>query len=170
MKQLAAIAVMVFLSSPIAAADLTTTLDNYTSGDLSIEQVQARPEVGQGDATVNLKLNEMYHGNNVPQDYIVAQNWCRRAAEQGDASAQYQLGLLYDRGWGVQEDPAVAIMWYRMAARQGHAIAQFTLGVMYRNGRGVSQDNTEAAKWYQKAADQGVVRALINLRFIYPSD
>jgi TPR repeat protein len=57
-----------------------------------------------------------------------------------------------------------------MAARQGHAIAQFTLGVMYRNGRGVSQDNTEAAKWYQKAADQGVVRALINLRFIYPSD
>ena len=50
----------------------------------------------------------------------------RQAAEQGHADAQYNLGLMYDRGDGVPENDAEAVKWYRMAAEQGkgHRTAQ----------------------------------------------
>ena len=78
----------------------------------------------------------------------------RDLAEQGDASAQNNLGLLYDLGTGVPQDHAEAVKWYRMAAEQGHADAQYNLSVMYNNGKGVPQDYSEAVKWLRKAADQ----------------
>ena len=60
----------------------------------------------------------------------------RQAAEQGHASAQFNLGLMYATGEGVPEDDAEAVRWYRMAAEQGHAGAQFNLGLMYATGGG----------------------------------
>ena len=53
----------------------------------------------------------------------------RQAAEQGDASAQYNLGVMYDLGEGVPEDDREAVKWYRLAAEQGIAGSQFKLGV-----------------------------------------
>ena len=82
-----------------------------------------------------------------------------RRAEQGDAKAQFDLGLKYDTGDGVPQDYAEAANWYRKAAEQGYAKAQFNLGTMYDEGRGVRQDFAEAAKWYRKAKDQGVANA-----------
>ena len=61
----------------------------------------------------------------------------RHAAEQGDADAQYNLGVAYDNGEGVPQDHAEAARWYRLAAEQGNASAQFNLGVAYENGEGV---------------------------------
>ena len=66
--------------------------------------------------------------------------WYRLAAEQGDASAQYNLGGMYANGEGVLKDEAEAVRWYRMAANQGNASAQYNLGAMYANGRGVLKD------------------------------
>lgn len=77
------------------------------------------------------------------------------AAEQGDASAQFKLGLMYDHGYGVPEDGAEAVRWYRMAAEQGHVPAQNNLGVMYAGGEGVPEDNVQAYAWYSIAAAQG---------------
>jgi TPR repeat protein len=51
----------------------------------------------------------------------------RKAAEQGDASAQYNLGIMHDNGQGVSQDRGQAAPWYRKAAEQGHAAAQFNL-------------------------------------------
>ena len=79
----------------------------------------------------------------------------RRLAEQGDADAQYNLGVMYDNGEGVPEDNAEAVKWYRMAAEQGHAGTQFMLGLMYAYGDGVPEDDAEAVKWYRMAAEQG---------------
>jgi TPR repeat protein len=45
---------------------------------------------------------------------------CRRAAEQGDARAQSQLGWFYGSGTGVEQNYAEAVKWYRMAAEQGN--------------------------------------------------
>tara|TARA_R110000765_G_scaffold324976_2_gene416497 strand:+ start:916 stop:1131 length:216 start_codon:yes stop_codon:yes gene_type:complete len=59
-------------------------------------------------------------------------SWYRLAAEQGDADAQYNLGIMYDTGRGVPENDAEAVRWYRLAAEQGDANAQFNLGGMYR--------------------------------------
>ena len=79
----------------------------------------------------------------------------RRDAEQGDASAQYNLGLTYDNGIGVPQDFAEAVQWYRRAAKQGLAGAQANLGVMYANGEGVPQDYVAAHRFLNLAGAKG---------------
>ena len=91
----------------------------------------------------------------------------RRQAEQGDADAQFSLGVMYDTGEGVPQDYGEALRWYRLAADQGHAGAQSNLGVMYGTGRGVPQDDGEALRWYRLAADQGHAGAQSNLGVMY---
>ncbi len=91
----------------------------------------------------------------------------RTQAEQGDADAQFILGVGYARGLGVPQDDAEAVRWYRLAAEQGDARAQSNLGSMYETGRGVPQDYVEATRWYRLAAEQGNTDAQSNLGFVY---
>ena len=88
-------------------------------------------------------------------------------AEQGDADAQYLIGLMYAEGQGVPQDYEAAIRWYRLATDQGHAKAQFNLGLMYDNGRGVPQDYAQAREWYLKAAEQGMADGQVKLGIMY---
>jgi TPR repeat protein len=91
-----------------------------------------------------------------------------KAAEQGDAKAQYNLGFMYDYGRGFPENNIEAVKWYRKAAEQGHAKAQYNLGIMYRMGWGVPQnDDAEAVKWYRMAAEQGHAKAQYILGVMY---
>jgi TPR repeat protein len=96
-------------------------------------------------------------------DYATALREWRPLAEQGDASAQFNLGVMYYKGEGVLQDYKESVKWYRKAAEQGNADAQFNLGVMYYVGEGVPQDSKEAAMWYRKAAEQGNADAQFNL-------
>ena len=91
----------------------------------------------------------------------------RVLAEQGNAEAQFSLGVAYDTGQGVAQDSAEAARWYRLAADHGHAEAQFNLGVMYDEGKGVPQDYAEAAQWFRLAADHGHAEAQFNLGVMY---
>lgn len=50
--------------------------------------------------------------------------WYRKAAEQGDAAAQYNLGWMYWKGHGVWQSDTEAMKWYRKAAEQGHERAR----------------------------------------------
>ena len=88
-------------------------------------------------------------------------------AEQGDAVAQFNLGVMYENGRGVPQDDAYAGGWYRLAADQGYADAQFNLGIMYAFGVGMPQDYAEAVRWYRLAADQGHADAQFNLGVMY---
>jgi TPR repeat protein len=63
---------------------------------------------------------------------------CKRAAEAGDAMAQYNLGQFYYNGTGVTVDQREAIKWYTRAAEGRFRDAQFNLGLCYRNGTGVN--------------------------------
>jgi len=90
-----------------------------------------------------------------------------KKAEQGDASAQYYLGLTYDLGQGVTQDYKQAAYWYTKAAEQGLADAQFSIGWMYTTGQGVLQDNKQAAHWFTEAAEQGLAEAQYNLGVMY---
>jgi len=72
-------------------------------------------------------------------DYTTALNTFRPLAEQGEAQAQFKLGVMYYQGLGVTQDNEEAVRWYRQAADQGLASAQSNLGGMYRDGLGVSQ-------------------------------
>ena len=92
----------------------------------------------------------------------------RKAAEQGNADAQYNLGVMYDEGTGgVPKDHAEALKWFRKAAEQGHAQAQFDLVVPYAFGFGVPKDYAEAFKWFRKAAERGRMDAQNNLGDMY---
>ena len=80
--------------------------------------------------------------------YATALREWRPLAEQGDAVAQYNLGLMYGNGQGVPQDYAEAVKWYRLAAAQGNAGAQYNLGLMYGNGQGVPLNNIKAYMWW----------------------
>ena len=89
------------------------------------------------------------------QEYDIAYDLFYSLAGQDNALAQYEIGVLYHRGSGVDPDVARAARWYASAAELGHAEAQYRLGNMYMMGEGVPQSDTEAIHWYEKAAQQG---------------
>ena len=91
----------------------------------------------------------------------------KKAAEQGHAEAQFNLGVCYETGDGVAKNSKEAVKWYRKAAEQGHANAQNNLGFCYGTGEGVTKNSKEAVKWYRKAAEQGLAGAQSNLGVCY---
>jgi uncharacterized protein len=100
-------------------------------------------------------------------DYATALREIKPLAEQGNATAQFSLGLMYTVGKGVPKDHKTAVKWHRLAAEQGHAHAQALLGVAYGNGQGVPQDYKTAVKWYRLGAEQGQRNAQYNLGVMY---
>jgi hypothetical protein len=76
-------------------------------------------------------------------------------ANQGDADAQWQLGLRYHNGEGVPRSDSQAMLWFQMAAEQGHVTAQSALGAYYWVGRGVSRDLSKSYFWSEIAMAQG---------------
>jgi len=100
-------------------------------------------------------------------NYLAAVEWYRKAADQGYAYAQNNLGWMYLNGYGVERDYRQAIVWFRKTAEQGNAYAQNNLGWVYETGRGVERDLWRAAEWYRKAAEQGNARAQTNLGRMY---
>ena len=100
-------------------------------------------------------------------DYQAAYEIWLPLAERGDMRAQYNLGVLYDRGLGVPQNFAEAAKWYLAAAEKGHTNAEANLGYAYEQGRGVAQDFGEAAKWYRRAAERGDIAAQANLGTLY---
>ena len=100
-------------------------------------------------------------------DFATAIREWKPLAEQGNAYAQFFLGVMYTNGEGVLQDYKTAVKWYTLAAEQGHSKAQHNLGTMYANGDGVPQNYQTAVKWYTLAAEQGAVRAQFNLGELY---
>lgn len=123
-------------------ADTKNNLSTSNTDDISLE-----------------KANQLYNA----KDYEAAVNIYRTLANEGDAKGQYNLGLCYASGRGVEQDYTQAIKWYWKAAEQGNPSAQFNLGFCYENGYGVKQDYLQAIQWYQKAAEQGDLSARCSL-------
>src|SRR3977135_3984233 len=87
-------------------------------------------------------------------DYETALKEWRPLAEQGEASAQFNLGLMYYEGHGVPQQYGQAAEWFRRAANQDYTKAQYDLGAMYGAGRGVKRDYVEAYKWLNLCASK----------------
>ena len=100
-------------------------------------------------------------------DYNTALKEWTSLAEQGDAKAQFNLGIMYERGQSVPQDYKTAVKWYALSAEQGDALAQYNLGVIYDKGQGVLQDYKTAVKWYILSAEQGNATAQYNLGVMY---
>jgi len=76
-------------------------------------------------------------------------------ALRGDSVAQFQIGVMYERGLWVEKNETLAVKWYEKAAHQGHIDAQYNIGIMYASGRGVKQNDGLAMMWLALAAKQG---------------
>lgn len=88
-------------------------------------------------------------------DYTRAAREWRPEADAGNATAQFNLGLLYYEGQGVPQDYAEAARWFQSAADQGYSRAQRNLGNMYGVGQGVKRDSQQAYKWLSLCAASG---------------
>lgn len=97
-------------------------------------------------------------------DYIKALSLFYELAKEDDAKAQYNVGLFYANGLGVQKDVAQAKRWYEKAAKQGNGAAQYNLAQMY-HAEGVKDEHAyEKAKyWYEKSIEAGIKEAYNNL-------
>ncbi|HEY5701133.1 MAG TPA: tetratricopeptide repeat protein [Gammaproteobacteria bacterium] len=88
-------------------------------------------------------------------DYALTLKAALDSAENGEAVAQYRLGVMYGLGLGVGQNYAESVKWYRKAAAAGDPRAQSNLGFMYGTGRGVPQDYIQAYAWYNVASASG---------------
>jgi TPR repeat protein len=128
------------------------------------------------------ELGEIYsQGEGVERDDTQAVKWFKKAADLGDADAQWEVGFAYDRGQGLPQDKDLAESWYRRAAasyqneaERGEAASQSRLAAMYQAGEGVPRDAAKAEEWYGKAAasygkaaEKGSVHAQHSLGDIY---
>lgn len=77
------------------------------------------------------------------KDLAEAVKWFRKAAEKGNAEAQYGLGICYEYGQGVEKDLAESVKWYRKAAEQGLADAQCAFGICIVRARDIARAHLE---------------------------
>ena len=112
----------------------------------------ARVKAPPGDVVAQFSLGAMlYYGGD---DTAQAIDWFRKAAAQNYAPAEFQMGQVYDFGFGVDAGrSARRSTWYRKAAEHGSAAGQRAVGDFYQKGRGVTADAAEAARWYRRGAD-----------------
>ncbi len=111
--------------------------------------------VGKGDGLAYL------------EDDAEAVRWYTRAAEQGHARAQSELGEMYATGSGVEQNDIEAVRWFAKAAERSDDVAMSNLALMYYDGRGVPKDHAETARWLRRAGEQGLAQAQYNLACLY---
>jgi TPR repeat protein len=110
-----------------------------------------------------------HHGMGVTRDYAQALDWYRKAAAQGLAEAESNVGVIYEDGLGVEKDYPKAAALYRDAATHGATRGEFNLAVLYSSGRGVPLDYVTAYLWFSRAASAGepmATRSLKNLETV----
>ncbi len=101
-------------------------------------------------------------------NYIQALNTFYKLAKEDDAKAQYNVGLFYAKGLGVQQDRAEAQKWYEKAAKQGNGAAQYNLAQLYHTeGLKDKYAYAKAKYWYEKAVEADIKEAYNNLGTLY---
>lgn len=133
-----------------------------------VERLRRDLELLEDPQTIYSFGQMAFDGDGVEQDYVAAANWYRIAAEQGHATAQHNLALMYENGEGVPQDYSEAAKWYHMAAAQGYPGSQNNLGRLYETGDGVPRDYAVALEWYRRAAEGGDTNAGTNFKRLKP--
>ena len=100
-------------------------------------------------------------------DYNTALNEFRELADAGDVNAQFMLGSMYFKGYGVELNYQEAVRWYTLAAEQNESGAQYNLGLSYLDGSGVEKNIEEGIRWLELAAEQDHVEAIHQLGLVY---
>lgn len=110
----------------------------YQKGDYTTALNEWSPLAEQGNAAAqyNLGLLLFQGGKGVQRNDKKAVAWYRKAAEQGYADAESELGYMYEIGGGVKQNTKEAARWYRKAADQGNVNARNSLGDIFMTTEG----------------------------------
>lgn len=117
------------------------TAMTYLSARRPIRTTEADCEVRGGEYVAYDRAN-----------YASALNVWQEKAKEGDATAQFYVGQIYEKGLGRAADYRSAALWYRKSAEQGFSQAQINLGHLYEKGLGVPKEQRTALDWYGRAA------------------
>ena len=151
-----------------------SSIENSVSSNLgsAIDTASIRQAAMAGDAKSQLLYGSLYEDGKggLEQNYKEAVFWYKKAADQGYAQAQYNLGLLYEDGRGIDQDYYEASQWYKRASNNGFSEAQNNLGVLYITGRGVIKDRNRAELMFRRASEQGNANAERNLKMLLQND
>jgi TPR repeat protein len=154
------------------SATLAEALESLTPASFATWEKKAHA----GDALAQNVVGMAYkYGEVTPQNHARSLEWFLKAANRGDADAQFNLGRIYGKATGpvygkqraATRDDVAAASWYRKAAEQNYAPAQFNLAQMYAEGSSTfAQNLAEAYFWLQLAGAGGDPNALKELNKI----
>ena len=96
-------------------------------------------------------------------DYAHAFAEFQALAEEGDDYGEYNLGVMYENGYGREKDYAVAIDWYMKGIAKGFSPAFYSVGNMYRLGKGVAKDEQTGRGLLLMSAEMGYAPAQYSL-------
>ena len=129
--------------SPTNSADLHLS-DAPLLGTMKFNEEQkafwkthTRPEVSskvQKLVMLRTIAHDQEKAEGVNKEWSEAANWYIKAACQGEAKAQFALGLIYEKGKGVKKIPDEALKWYSKAAKQGNAEAIRKVAKLKKSG------------------------------------
>ena len=129
-------------------------LDAYKAGNFAEAAGQWLALAEDGCAPAQRALGSLYErGQGVEKNAENAFEWTKKAAEQNDPVAMFNLACYHDKGFGVKKNQQTALTWYRKAAEYGHPEAAALIASLIETGdRGLEKDMDEAVRWYQIAA------------------
>lgn len=110
----------------------------------------------QGDPQAQLEYGRLLKttGNGVDQDWPKAVEMLQRSADNGNADAQWELGLMYEFENHVAKDEAKALELYRQSADAGSPIGMYMVAHCYQHGIVVEEDHAASDSLYGKAFDE----------------
>lgn len=152
---------------PEAKSSCTTYFNAQQDWDLVLKTCE---EEGRGGGVAAQQiLGLMYEkGLGTPVNRVMAADWYRKAADAGNAKAQYYYGRLLNEGGGnVRRDREQAVSWFTKAANAGEAEAMAALGRALMKGEGTNRNKTEGLRWYEQAAAKGVAEAQYQMALLY---
>ncbi len=153
---------------PTQTIERTSNNVDYLGQNQIKPRATGNPELDlSSDNTVNQKFTNQTPGGeprnpNQQQEkpYFTIQLYQEKARE-GDAEAQYQLGLLFMNGKGTIQDFEEAARWFKLAANQNHALSQYQLGLIHKTGYGLPANLEKSYMWFNISAAAGIQEAII---------
>ncbi|MGX2956511.1 tetratricopeptide repeat protein [Ursidibacter arcticus] len=136
---------------------------------LTIPQLTEKAE--QGNPMAQTILGTAYHFGQtkdyLEKDYSKALHWYKKAAQQNEPIALYQLGVMHEFGRGVEKDGKEAFKWYLKSAELGERDAQSRVAFAYYKGEWVAKDDKQAFYWFKKVTEQGLYYDMLGIFYFH---
>ena len=137
------------------AEPMQTGIAAYERGDYEAALETLTPLAEQGLPRAQFLVGKCHARNGDSAAAGPAIDCIRKAAENGLAEAQVELGLRYLAGDEVERDAEQALGWFARAASEASAEGQYQLGLCHRDGLGTPRESARANRWFRLAAAQG---------------